>query len=81
MFGGVIMPRISFYVPEKTVSQLRKNAQEKKLSLSKYIAGLVEKDLNQNGWPEGFFEQVVGSWQGEIIEIKDFPLQEREPLL
>ena len=79
MFGGVVMPRVSFSVPNEISILLRKNAEAKGLSLSKYIAEMVEREMAKSEWPEGYFEQVVGSWQGEVIEgLEDLPLQERD---
>jgi hypothetical protein len=35
-------------------------------SLSSYLADLVVHDV-ADGWPEGFFEEVVGGWKGQPL--------------
>jgi len=73
------MGQLHFYVPRNIDLNLRKKAKDKGLSISKYLAELVTSDLK--GWPEGYFESVVGGWvgeplqrgpQGELEERKEF---------
>lgn len=60
------MPQLHFYVPEKLAARLRERARGRGASLSRYIAELVRGKL-EAGWPEGFFEEVVGCWKGEPL--------------
>lgn len=71
------MPQLHLYVPEEVAVRLRERAKARGLSLSRYLAEVVVKDVTA-GWPEGYFESVVGSWRGEIPEIDDPPPVERE---
>jgi hypothetical protein len=61
------MPQLHFYVPEETADELRKRAEAKGISLSRYLASLVQAEV-PSGWPERFFEDVVGGWKGEPLE-------------
>lgn len=61
------MPQLHFYVSEKTAAYVKKKAESAGLSVSKYIAELVENEVAID-WPEGFFEEVVGGWEGEPLE-------------
>ncbi len=65
------MPQIHCYIPDKLVAQLRRKAEKHHLSISKYLARLIRKDIG-SGWPPGYFEQVFGGWEGK-------PLQRLEP--
>ena len=52
------------YVPEETAKLLRARAEAKGIPVSRYLAELVQREAG-GGWPEGYFEAVVGRWQGE----------------
>ncbi len=74
------MPQMHFYVPEETAKQLRERARAKGLSVSRYLASVVSRDIDQ-GWPEGYFEKVVGKWQGGTLRRPpQGELEERDPL-
>lgn len=42
----------------------------------------VEEDLdvNKRGWPEGYFERVIGGWQGDFNIESEGTFETREPL-
>jgi hypothetical protein len=61
------MAQIHCYLPDELASQLGKKAEKSHLSVSKYLAGLVKRDIS-SGWPAGYFEQVFGGWEGEVLE-------------
>ncbi len=67
------MPQLHFYVPEPVAKKIKERAAEYGVSTSKYLAELVQKDLDITDWPEGFFDEVVGGWQGEPLQR---PVQE-----
>ncbi|MBS3932720.1 MAG: hypothetical protein KGZ35_00020 [Truepera sp.] len=73
------MPQLHFYVPDEVAQQLRAKAEAKNLSVSKYIASIVEREVGQ-GWPTGYFREVAGSWVGDFPDIAELPLEERERL-
>jgi len=73
------MAQVHCYIPDDLASQLGKKAEKEHLSVSKYLAALVKKDLS-SGWPEGYFEQVFGGWEGEPLqrpEQGDYEQRER----
>ncbi len=60
------MPQLHCYVKDELADKLQKKARHANLSVSKYLALLVEKEV-QTEWPEGYFE-LFGSWNGEALE-------------
>ncbi len=62
------MPQLHFYVPDNIANKVKQRAQETGLSTSKYLATLVVNEVGQEAWPENFFEEVVGGWQGEQLQ-------------
>lgn len=52
------------YVPDAAADVIRKRAEARGISVSRYLAELVQREVG-GGWPEGYFEAVVGKWQGE----------------
>ncbi len=74
------MPQLHLYVPEKDASELKARAKARGMSVSRFLASLVRKELHK-GWPPGYFETVVGGWKGEPLERPpQEPPQERDPL-
>jgi ribbon-helix-helix CopG family protein len=74
------MAQLHFYVPEEIAEELRRRAEARGLSTSKFIAELVTKELDGD-WPPGFFEEVVGAWKGEPLERPEqLPYEKREEL-
>jgi hypothetical protein len=75
------MPQINLYVSDELEKRIRAEARRHHLSISAYVAGLLEKRIgNQKGWKEGFFTKVVGGWQGDVPEIERGPPEQRESL-
>lgn len=60
------MPQLHLYVPDETAELLKSKARERGISVSGYLAELVSQDMPGAGWPEGFFEEVLGGWAGEL---------------
>ena len=61
------MPQMHFYVSEATAQDLRRRAAAAGLSVSRYLAQLVQTPTKQ-GWPDGYFENILGGWKGEPLE-------------
>jgi hypothetical protein len=61
------MPQLHLYVPEALAQKVKQKARQSGLSTSKYLAELIKRDVGA-GWPEAFFTEVVGGWQGEALE-------------
>lgn len=74
------MPQLHLYVPEDLAEEIARRADGLGISVSKYLADVVKKEVSP-GWPPGYFEQVVGSITDETFERPPQPpLAEREPL-
>ncbi len=56
------MPQLHCYVREELADKLQEKARHANLSVSKYLASLVEREV-QTQWPEDYFE-LFGSWKG-----------------
>jgi hypothetical protein len=61
------MPQLHFYISEEAASVIRKRAEAQGISLSRFVANLVQREVSFD-WPEGFFEKVAGGWKGEPLE-------------
>ncbi len=74
------MPQLHLYVSEDLAEKIREQAEASGSSVSGYLAKLVRREVPQ-GWPEGFFERVVGGWQGPGPERPvDGGFEERDSL-
>lgn len=60
------MSQLHLYLPEPLARKARRQAEAEGSSVSSYLARIVRREL-EFGWPEAFFERVVGSWQGEPL--------------
>ena len=60
------MPQLHFYVSDEIAERVRQRAEANHMSVSKYLATLVKKEAS-SGWPDGYFERVVGGWKGEPL--------------
>ncbi len=56
------MAQIHCYIPDSVAEAFRIKAEQAHLSVSKYLAQLVKKDVGGE-WPEGYFENL-GEWEG-----------------
>lgn len=71
------MGQMHLYVPDEIEKRLKMEAAKRGLSLSKYLQEIVTTTIDR-GWPEGYFERVVGSWIGEFPESEDLPPDNRD---
>ena len=74
------MPQLHFYVPEQTAERVRQEAKAAGLSISQYLAELVKREIH-SGWPEGYFEEVVGGLQDEPLQRGEQGTYETRDLL
>ena len=73
------MPQLHFYVADAVAAELRKKAAGKGLTISKYLADMARNEVLSD-WPEGFFEEVIGGWQGSpLTRPEQGEFEEREP--
>jgi hypothetical protein len=61
------MPQLHVYVSDAIAREARRRAEAEGLSVSRYLARLVQREIGP-GWPDGYFESVVGAWEGEPLE-------------
>lgn len=55
------MPQLHFYVPKEIADEIKRRAELRGITLSRYVAELVQQEMG-GGWPEGWFEEVDGGW-------------------
>ncbi len=60
------MPQLHCYVAEEVAIQLQHKAEQVHLSISKYLALLIQKDVGTQ-WPEGYFD-LFGAWEGDALQ-------------
>ena len=74
------MPQLHCYVPEPIARKVQERAEAAGVSTSRYLAELIRRDVS-NGWPDGYFQQVVGGWLGsELVRPEQPPMETRETL-
>ncbi len=61
------MPEIHLQVSDEIATRVLEYAKTQGMTVDSYILELSSRDVN-SGWPEGFFEEVVGGWQGEPLQ-------------
>ena len=57
------MPQLSTHVPKSLAERVAARAKARGISVSRYLADLIRRDI-ELGWPDGFFDRVVGGWKG-----------------
>ena len=60
------MTQLHCYVPDPVAVRLQEKAQKAGLSVSRYLGDLIKRDV-KSAWPEGYFENILGGWQGEAL--------------
>ncbi|MGD8328288.1 MAG: hypothetical protein PVJ49_02550 [Acidobacteriota bacterium] len=74
------MPQLHLYVSREIAAEVKRRADGQGISTSRYLAELVRRECADE-WPEGFFERVVGGWQGQALERPEqLPVEERDEL-
>ena len=61
------MTRLTLELPEEVAAEVKRRAEGHGVSLSRFVTDLVQREVRR-GWPERFFEEVVGGWKGESLE-------------
>jgi len=65
------MPQLHLYIGEDEARAVRQRAEADGLSVSKWLAALVKREVRGRSWPEGWFEAVLCGWEGEPLERPD----------
>lgn len=70
-----------FYISDELEALIARKAQAANLSVSKFLARLVQRELAAEAWPPGYFDDVFGAWAGEpLTRASQPPLEKREKL-
>ena len=72
------MSQLHFYVPDDLEAQIRQQAQQLNLSVPKYLAELVKRELaTQQQLPDSYVA-LFDQWQGEASQRPEqLPVDER----
>ncbi|MFL6234736.1 MAG: hypothetical protein ACJ76N_16500 [Thermoanaerobaculia bacterium] len=62
------MTQIQIELPDEVAVEVKRRAERQGVSAARFVTKLVEREVGKEGWPKGFFEEVVGGWQGEPLE-------------
>ena len=60
------MAQLHFYIPDSIADEIKLKAKHAHVSLSKYLAELVKREV-VNQWPEDYFD-YFGQWEGERLQ-------------
>jgi len=75
------MPQLHLYVSQSVAEEIRRRAESKGLSVSAFLADLVKAEVNDDGWPVGYLQEVIGSFQEDPLERPaQSGLEERDSL-
>lgn len=72
------MAQLHFYVPDPVAEQIKRKADQAQLSVSKYLAQMVKREVAADQWPEGYAE-LFDQWEGE--PLKRYPQGDYEDRL
>ena len=75
------MTEFRFQVSDQLAAELQKRAESQGVTVSRLVSNLLEREVRvREGWPEGFFEQVVGAWEGPLERPAQIPFEKRDEL-
>lgn len=60
------MAQLHLYLSKEVEDEVKRRAKSKGLSVSGYLADLVQGQISDK-WPNNFFADVVGGWVGEPL--------------
>jgi hypothetical protein len=61
------MTHVELEIPDDVAKKLRERAEKLGMSVPRYVAEIVRRDVAA-GWPPRFFQDVVGAWKGAPLE-------------
>ncbi len=73
------MAQLHFYIPDAVADKIKLKADHAHLSVSKYLAELVKREVI-NQWPEDYFEKL-GKWEGEPLQRPNQEAYEQREIL
>lgn len=60
------MSRLQIDIPDSVAAELKRQADEQDLTVGDYVRQLLEQRA-EDEWPSGYFDRVVGAWEGEPL--------------
>ena len=66
------MPQLHLYLSEALADDAKRQADSEGTSVSQYLARIVRRELERD-WPRGYFDEVVGAWEGDPLERPSQP--------
>ena len=60
------MAQLHFYIPDSVADSVKIKAEYAHLSVSKYLAELVKREV-ANEWPEKYFDNF-GKWESDFLQ-------------
>lgn len=63
------MGQVTIYLDNETENKLKKAAKSSQLSVSKWVAGVIEEKI-QTEWPQDIVT-LVGSWKNDFPPIEE----------
>lgn len=78
------MPSLSVYLDDETIAAVQAGAAAEGVSLSQYVANAIAQkqgiEVQDVGWPEGYWESVYGALKDDDFEVPpDEPFNPDEP--
>jgi hypothetical protein len=74
------VPQLHTYLPARLAARVVAKAKARGVPVSRYLADLIRGDVGL-GWPDAFFDNVVGGWQGRPLRRPhQGPVENREAL-
>jgi len=61
------MPQLHLYVTDEVAAEVKKRADAQGVSTSRFLATVLAREIGE-GWPDHYFEKLVGQWAGEPLE-------------
>ena len=74
------MPQLHLHLSKEVADEVERRAKSKGLSVSSYLADLVQSQMTDK-WPKNFFSDVVGGWVGKpLTSPSQMEFEERNKL-
>lgn len=64
------MPQVSLYLDEPSMENLREDAAHAEVSLSKYVAQLIQNRRERGEWPQGYWD-IYGALKDESFQVPE----------
>ncbi len=61
------MAQMHFYVPDDFAREIRRRAKQARMPVSKYLVQVIMNEIGPD-WPEHYFDDVPGSWNGDSLD-------------